>query len=233
MVKRTKEVPAYISTPFPFNNGTPVPNRPSNQSNTPRLPTAIHRPTKLTVAVRTPNTPRNPQTPVRMNDKTARRIVSPKMKASNENNCENKVANQLSTPKKDKLAGIKSPLREINNQVISTPVVPQTPISSAKKAPLKAPSTSKKSLLKRIMASATPSKSNTPRKLTNSTQSNNITMTSFQEPQECIDRLVHTLSAKGVECKQKEYETLTPKASKPSMLQRLTFVVRKNHAITP
>lgn len=230
-MKRTKEVPAHISTPFPFNNGTPVPNGPSNQSNTPRLPTAIHRP-KLMVAVRTPITPRNPQTPVRMNDKTARRIVSPKMKATNENNCENKVGNQ-STPKKDKLIGIKSPLREINNQVISTPVVPQTPVSSAKRAPLKAPSTSKKSLLKRIMASATPSKSNTPRKLTNSTQSNNITMTSFQEPQECIDRLVHTLSAKGVECKQKEYETLKPKASKPSMLQRLTFVVRKNHARTP
>ena len=205
----------HVSTPYP--TGVQVPS----QNNTPRLPPVIPQ-RKLMVAVRPPT----PQTPTRLNDKTARRIVSPKMK-TNENNCENKKENVpvVSTPK-DKLAGIKSPLREINNQVVGTPNVPQTPSNAGKKPGVK-PSTSKKSLIKRFLGSATPAKTHAPRKLTTSTHSNNITMTTFQDPQECIDRIVQTLSTKGVECKQKEYGT--PKSKKPSIIPRLrTFVVRKN-----
>lgn len=213
-IKKIKEqAPTFAGTPYPISAKTNVtkPNAPT--------PSALYRP-KLVVAIRNPSSPRTPVTP-RLNDKVARRIVSPKMK-TNENRFENKIENSPVT-------GIKSPLREINNtNVIASPLPPpRTPVNVGKKTTFK-PSTSKKSLLKRIMASATPAKSNVPRKLNITTHSNNITMTTFQEPQECIDRLVETLTTKGVQCKQKEYGTLFPPPAKSSMLKRLTFVVRKN-----
>lgn len=174
----------------------------------------------------------SPKSPVRLSDKVTRRIISPKMH-NRENNCENtpKNGSACGTPKKPLVnaikcqtpALIKSPLRDIHNQ-ISKDV--KTPISHIKSTPNKSSSTSKKSLLKRIMASATPAKSHTPRKLTTSTHSNNITMTTFKDPQECINRLVTVLSAKGVSCKQKEYVRKTFVARK--LWQGATFLVRKD-----
>lgn len=213
--KRTKDVPIHISTPYPNFNAI---KQVKPQSANPKTPIGLDR-QKLIVAIRNTNPTRTPQTPpVRID----RRIVSPMMKISpmtNENaiQAKGKIEASEATPK-DKLAIIKSPLKQINNHVAS-PNVPRTPINIARK-PLKG-STSKKSLLKRLMASATPAKTHSPRKITNSTHSNNITLTSYQDPQECIDRLVHTLSGRGVECKQKEY------VSKSKPWSRLTFLVRK------
>lgn len=221
-VKRTKD--NVIQTPIQ----TKTPTNPKNPTKLPVL-NDRNRLIQLVHNRNTPNVVQSPRTPVWMGDKLARRIISPKMK-TNENNCpsnpvnSNKVDKVNSNDTTDKLATIKSPLREINNHVKSTPTkTPHTPINVAKRQ-LKA-STSKKSLLKRLIGSATPAKSNSPRKLDISTHSNNITMTSFQNPQECIDRLVHTLTSKGVDCVQKEYETFNlkrPISSKP------TFLVRKN-----
>lgn len=219
-VKKVKEqAPTFVGTPYPNLANTNVAPKPNAASK------AVYRP-KLMVAIRDPSSsPRTPVTP-RLNDKVARRIVSPKMK-TNENHFENKIEN---SPANSPAVCIKSPLREINNHnVLSSPIPPppKTPVNMNKK-PLFKKSTSKKSLLKRIMASATPAKSNVPRKLNVATHSNNITMTSFQEPQECIDRLVDKLTTKGVQCKQKEYGTVFTPSPKSSMFKRLTFVVRKN-----
>jgi hypothetical protein len=63
--------------------------------------------------------------------------------------------------------------------------------------------TPKKSLLKRLLETATPSKSQTPRTITASTDPKNITLTKFIDPQQCIDKLVETLKARGIQCKQK------------------------------
>ncbi|CAG2180358.1 unnamed protein product [Oppiella nova] len=64
--------------------------------------------------------------------------------------------------------------------------------------------TPKKSLLKRFLETATPAKSHTPRAITTSTTMKNITLTKFTEPNKCIDKLIETLTAKGIQCKQKE-----------------------------
>ena len=214
-IKRTRGSPIKINV----NDGIRIPS-----TDTPKAPIRSDRP-KLILAIRNTNSPQTPQTSMRMKDKLARRIVSPKMKTTNENifqtNTKVETNPMTATSKDNKLSNIKSPLKPINNQVFS-PSVAKTPIASSKK-PLKV-STSKKSLLKRLVASATPAKSHSPRKLTSSNHSNNITLTSYQNPQECIDRLVHTLTGKGVECKQKEYGSVKTRHSPWS---RLTFVVRK------
>ena len=64
--------------------------------------------------------------------------------------------------------------------------------------------TPKKSLFKRFLETATPAKSQTPRAITTATTTKNITLTKFNEPQKCIDKLIETLSAKGIVCKQRE-----------------------------
>lgn len=88
----------------------------------------------------------------------------------------------------------KSPLRNLNLKSYS----PKTPINA------KIECTPKKSLLKRILETATPAKSQTPRMMTTSTNSKNITLTTFTDPQQCIEQLIKTLTAKGIQCKQKE-----------------------------
>jgi hypothetical protein len=75
---------------------------------------------------------------------------------------------------------------------------PKTPVNA------KIECTPKKSLLKRILETATPAKSQTPRMMTTSTNSKNITLTTFTDPQQCIEQLIKTLTAKGIQCKQKE-----------------------------
>jgi hypothetical protein len=88
----------------------------------------------------------------------------------------------------------KSPLRNLNLKNYS----PKTPVNA------KIECTPKKSLLKRILETATPAKSQTPRMMTTSTNSKNITLTTFTDPQQCIEQLIKTLTAKGIQCKQKE-----------------------------
>ena len=65
--------------------------------------------------------------------------------------------------------------------------------------------TPKKSLLKRILATATPSQVHTPRNLTTSDSTKNLTMTAFSDPQECIQKLIEGLKPKGIDCKQKGF----------------------------
>lgn len=65
--------------------------------------------------------------------------------------------------------------------------------------------TPKKSLLKKLLESATPSLHKGPRNITSSALSTtkNITLTKFKDPQTCIDSVLDSLSRKGIECKQK------------------------------
>ncbi|XP_074596761.1 maternal embryonic leucine zipper kinase-like [Brevipalpus obovatus] len=66
--------------------------------------------------------------------------------------------------------------------------------------------TPKKSLLKKILESATPSRKH-PRNITSSAPNatSNITMTNFSDPQNCIEKLMQALLAKGIECKRKGF----------------------------
>ena len=73
---------------------------------------------------------------------------------------------------------------------------PQTPVDETN-------DTQKKSLLKRLLETATPSKSQSPRILSASTDPTNITLTNFTDPQKCIDKLMQVLKQRGVQCKQK------------------------------
>lgn len=156
----------------------------------------------------------------------AKRIVSPKMTK----NCENGIENQQ-TPKKviggNQVNTVKSPLREINNLVSPQPPAKQLYIATTPKPAtpiMKPPSTSKMSILKRFLGSATPSRNNQPRKLTGS-NSNQITMTPYQDPNECMKQLIQNLQQKGVECKQNKYVTRTLLVPKRKITA--TFLVRK------
>ena len=89
------------------------------------------------------------------------------------------------------------------NKTNNSPFKTQT---SCPKTPMngKIESTPKKSLLKRFLETATPAKSHTPRSITASTATKNITLTKYSDPQNLIEKLISTLSAKGIACKQKE-----------------------------
>lgn len=80
----------------------------------------------------------------------------------------------------------------------------QTPIKNKLLLPLQTP---KRSLLKRILATATPghSSSNVPRNLTTADSTKNLTMTRYTDSQQCIDKLIEGLTIKGVDCKQKGF----------------------------
>ncbi|XP_015789030.1 maternal embryonic leucine zipper kinase [Tetranychus urticae] len=66
--------------------------------------------------------------------------------------------------------------------------------------------TPKKSLLKKIIESATPSRKY-PRNITSTapTTTRNITMTKFSDPQMCIEKLMQALIQKGIDCKRKGF----------------------------
>ncbi|RWS26376.1 maternal embryonic leucine zipper kinase-like protein 1, partial [Leptotrombidium deliense] len=106
---------------------------------------------------------------------------------------------------------IKSPLRDSN----ATPVAPlnlQKPSQNGE-TPMKTPmkqflvQTPKRSLLKRFLATATPSVATQPRNITTSihTTSKNVTMTTFTDADECTKIFIESLTAKGIICKQKGY----------------------------
>ncbi|KAI7694706.1 Maternal embryonic leucine zipper kinase [Sarcoptes scabiei] len=220
-VKKTKNLTTTVQSP---NNVREIPN----SKQTPTIPTPLHpilAERKQMLANQKLCSPyTTPRTPNRMTAKVARKIVSPKMKSSpiNDENLGNKAHTTLTkSPMIQKPESIKSPLREVHNQVLSPTEnvfsTPKTPVSAKKSIDLK--HSSKKSLIRRLMASATPAKTHSPRKLDSSAPSNNITMTTFQDPKECINRLTQTLQSKGVDCKQKEYVM---------NFKRRTFLVSKN-----
>lgn len=76
----------------------------------------------------------------------------------------------------------------------------ENPITPSKMA---VPTPQKRSLLKRMLAAATPAHSERPRSLSASSAAKNITMTSYTDPQECINALVKAITDKGYKCKQK------------------------------
>lgn len=151
-----------------------------------------------------------PKVPPRMTGKTARNIVSPKMRKTPQVNDENTnlPSVEMTPPKNKNVANIKSPLQPSLSPNVKATVTNTTPtkakmipvVNSEAKTPCK-----RQNLIRRLMASATPAKSHSPRKLDAKTPSNNITMTSFSNPEECIHRLTRVLRAKGVECKQKDF----------------------------
>lgn len=95
----------------------------------------------------------------------------------------------------------KSPISEGKSQPRVTVTAAVTPLKQTPQAPVA--QTPKRSLLKRLLASATPSMKDTPRNINARTSATNITMTSFTDPQECIAKLVESLTNKGYMCKQK------------------------------
>ncbi|XP_053211150.1 maternal embryonic leucine zipper kinase-like [Panonychus citri] len=109
------------------------------------------------------------------------------------------VANTPNSSRKRKLFGDIVPGSEDNqaadSENYSTP--PKRP------PPLQTP---KKSLLKKIIESATPSRKH-PRNITSSapTTTRNITMTKFSDPQICIEKLMQALIQKGIDCKRKGF----------------------------
>lgn len=177
-----------------------------------------------------------PRVPMRLTPQQARQIKSPKLKKPmmyDENSTSIK-ASVKSPLANNGVTTIKSPLRDMRNQVLSPTINIQQIKASPKTATPTKSSASKKSLLRRLMASATPtSKSHSPRKLDTSMPSNNITMTSYKEPQECIDHLIRTLRAKGVECKQKKYVSAAKNKNRTFIKRKRTFIVssRPNQSI--
>lgn len=187
----------------------------------------------------------------RLNGRNVRVITSPKMKAKkqiiNDENVINgstpvkiiKTSAQKNPEDQTVQETIKSPLRAVHNKVLSpinSPVLDnsmKTPKNENLKNKISIKSSAKKSsLLRRLMASATPGKSQSPRKLDRAGPSNNITMTTYKKPQDCLDHLTRSLNAKGVECKQKEY--VHNKRQKTFILaknnwKRLTFLIRNNN----
>lgn len=113
-------------------------------------------------------------------------------------------SNQYPTPLPNKKARLFSPDSKIPVRKDETDSL-HTPIKD-KLLPLQTP---KRSLLKRILATATPGHNNNslnaPRNLTTSDSAKNLTMTGYTDPQECINKLVENLRIKGVECKQKGF----------------------------
>lgn len=182
----------------------------------------------------------------RLTPQQARKIKSPKLKkpVMNDENCSTIKNQSIKSPLTNNNNGVttvKSPLRDMRNQVLSPnssindnkqtiQSIKQSPRKTTMVTPTKSSTSSstKKSLLRRLMASATPtakSHHSSPRKLDASTPSNNITMTSYKEPQECLDHLTLTLRSKGVECKQKKY---VPESSTIRTMNRnQTFIKRK------
>ncbi|KAK4337186.1 hypothetical protein RND71_044012 [Anisodus tanguticus] len=117
---------------------------------------------------------------------------------------------------------IMSPLKDLNQQVLLNSIQVKKPrlFSPESKIPIKKEDfltpikekqlplqTPKKSLLKRILATATPGHSslNVPRSLTTTDSAKNLTMTKYTDPQQCIDKLMDGLRIKGVDCKQKGF----------------------------
>lgn len=221
--------PVIPSKRYNLTTPRPVPQL-SNQGHTPyRNVNTLATPVRA--GVPKPAVGRSP------NPIVAKRIVSPKMMK----NCEN-ADNNVQTPKKmvgNQANTIKSPLREINNLVVLSPpqqqqqkAKPQHNVATTPKPAtpvMKPPSTSKMSILKRFLGSATPSRANQPRKLTGN-NSNQITMTPYQDPNECMKQLIINLQSKGVECKQNKYvtRTLLVKPKTPTA----TFLVRHKRRLT-
>lgn len=123
------------------------------------------------------------------------------------------IKSPLMSPLKSSQNQYQSPLPSKKPRMLSPDS--KIPIKRDLKAELDTPSkeklmgfhTPKRSLLKRILATATPGHSqfSQPRILTTSDSTKNLTMTKYTDPQECIDKLIDGLSIKGVECKQKGY----------------------------
>lgn len=190
-----------------------------------------------------------PNLPKRLNGRNVRVITSPKMKAKKPKIINDENVINGSTPTKitktmqkkpeelTRQETIKSPLRAVHNQVLSpirSPVVDspiKTPVVNLKNKILLKSSTKKSSLLRRLMTLATPGKSQSPRKLDRAGPSSNITMTTYKQPQDCLDHLTRSLNEKGVECKQKEYVVFNKRKTfilAKNNSKRLTFLVRRN-----
>ncbi|XP_027202280.2 LOW QUALITY PROTEIN: maternal embryonic leucine zipper kinase-like [Dermatophagoides pteronyssinus] len=208
----TKKVKEMISTP----KKTLLLNGINSTTVTPKIPPPLltERKQMLINSAKCHQSPAlSPRVPMRLTPQKARQIKSPKLQKPM--NDENSVSIKAKTLVKSPLANnntnggvttIKSPLRDVCNQVLSPTNKQQ--VKPSPKIMLNTPtktSSSQKSLLQRLMASATPTSDQIHRKLDTSMPSNNITMTSYKEPQECIDHLIHTLRSKGVDCKQKNF----------------------------
>lgn len=237
----TKKVKEMISTP----KKTLLLNGINSTTVTPKIPPPLlaERKQMLINSAKCHQSPAlSPRVPMRLTPQKARQIKSPKLQKPM--NDENSVSIKAKTLVKSPLANnntnggvttIKSPLRDVCNQVLSPTnkqqVKPSPKIMLNTPTKTSSSSSTKKSLLQRLMASATPtSRSNTPRKLDTSMPSNNITMTSYKEPQECIDHLIHTLRSKGVDCKQKKYVLQKNHYYHRTFIKRKrTFIVRQNY----
>ena len=110
---------------------------------------------------------------------------------------ENMLPKTPPIPTKKAKTTIKSPLSDFNAKHDIRYNAPSTPLNQ------KIECTPKKSLFKRLLESATPSKAHNPRTITSAT-TKNFTSTHFIDPEHCINILIKSLEAKGIICKKKE-----------------------------
>jgi len=151
------------------------------------------------------------------------------VKCSSPIRTQNKENNSFDSPSRIPVAlksPIMSPLKVTNQQYTNSPILSKKPrmfspdskipvrfekigdeVDTPSKEKLLPTQTPKKSLLKRILATATPGHSslNTPRTLTTNDSTKNLTMTKYTDPQQCINKLIDGLRIKGVDCKQKGF----------------------------
>jgi len=163
----------------------------------PKPPTAPTTPRRVIDAKTALSTPiQKFSTPTKLETRTPNKVLSPvdpnKQPIQQTYTVLNKsAASPAPSNKKIKQLFGLSPLKE-NGAVHATPTK-QVPSSATPH---------KRSLMKRILAAATPS-SDRPRHISTRTTAKNITLTNFIEPLDCIKALEEALTPKGIECTRK------------------------------
>ncbi|KAI1291711.1 Maternal embryonic leucine zipper kinase [Halotydeus destructor] len=181
----------------------------------PKPPTAPSTPARMSTPLKERTTPaplsvtKTTEIPV---PKTPNKVLSPV------DINRKKTFTLLNTPK-DKSMISPTPNRRMKMLFGKSPLKENPELETPSKMLI--PSTPKRSLMKRILAAATPS--DKPRMLSTRTTAKNITMTNFNDAQECINKLIQVISQKGYHCKQKGYTISCAKVNKYTGDDHISF----------
>jgi len=108
------------------------------------------------------------------------------------------------SPNSAKNARVLAPINESNATPNRQPLRVATKAPNLNKTPNNSVEKSeKKSLIKRLLASATPTKRTAPRVLRQSVDDRNITRTPFTDPQTLLEVLMEILAKRRVQCTKK------------------------------
>lgn len=159
-------------------------------------PAPYASPTKRTRFITVANSPRTPKTP-------------PAYLRSLESNNQTPVNNELSTKMLEKA---KTSIKKVRPHELNIDPAPRTPSKidhgqqeNSRMAAFIGP-TPKKSIVKRLLESATPSKMKQPRKvMTRQNDIMNISLTRFTNPSVCLSHFQEALVRKGFQCKRKDF----------------------------